>query len=85
MAERPKGGLPTLGESPTQQWVLKQQTAPPNSGWGRLDHRPDSSYFRSRRTETQLVTAEPPTLKDTPTLGVFLESLAPMGSPTSCL
>ena len=36
-------------------------------------------------TVTQFVTAEPPTLKVTPTSGAFPAGFAPIGSPTSCL
>ena len=45
----------------------------------------EKSYRDLRSTVTQFVTADPPTLKETPISGGFREGAAPMGSPTSCL
>ena len=48
--------------------------------------RTNSAPQRTRRkTVTQLVTPEPPTLKVTPTCGVFFVGARPIGSSTSCL
>ena len=45
----------------------------------------EKGYRDLRRTVTQFVTADPPTLKETPISGGFREGTAPMGSPISCL
>lgn len=65
--------------------LFLHEDGPSLRGRGRLVADRDLFYFRRRRTVTQFVTEEPPTLKVTPTEGVFLDIAAPMGSPVSCL